>query len=63
MTMKEGHVLFDSRLRKIVAQEEKAGFKEIVYKDLTLSLIVSPGQIVFIATQPAFDPVIQIIRK
>lgn len=63
MTIAEGHILFDSRLNKIVDRSEKPGFREVKYKDLNLSVIVNPGQIVFIATQPAFDAVTNIIRK
>ncbi len=63
MTMTEGHILFDSRSGEIVHKSEKPGFKEIKYRDLNLSVIVNPGQIVFIATQPAFDSVVKIIRK
>jgi hypothetical protein len=63
MTMKEGYILFDSRLGKIVDEGTEPGFKEIKYKDLKLSLIINKGQIIFIATQPAFDPAVKIIRR
>ena len=63
MTLKEGCVLFDSRLNKTVDKSEKPGFKEIEYGDLKLSLIINKGQIIFIATQPAFDPAVGIIRR
>jgi hypothetical protein len=61
--MKEGHMLYDSRLRKVVAEEAEPGFKEVNYRDLKLSFVVNKGQIIFIATQPAFDPAITLIRK
>ena len=63
MTMREGYAFYDSKIRKLVEAEEKAGYKEIKYGDLNLSLVINPGQLVFIATQPAFDPAIEIIRK
>jgi hypothetical protein len=63
MTMREGYVFYDSSQRKLVEAEEKPGFKEIKYGDLDLSVIVDPGNLIFIATQPAFDPAAEIIRK
>ena len=63
VTMKEGFILFDSRRDKVARKGDKIGFTEIKYEDLRLSFIVNKGQIVFIATQPAFDRVVSIIRK
>jgi hypothetical protein len=63
MTMKEGHVIFDSKIDKIVDKSNAAGLKDVQYKKLKLSLVVNARQIVFIATQPAFDSVSQIIKK
>ena len=63
MKMKEGHILYDSRLNKTVDKGEESGFKEIEYNDLKLSIIIKKGQIIFIATQPAFDPAVEILRR
>ena len=63
LTMEEGHVLFDSRLGKIADKSEETGFRKIKYSDLTLSIQVKRRQLVFIVTEPDFDPVMHIIRK
>ena len=61
--MTEGYVLYDSRLGKVVQKDTKIGFREIKYQDRTLSLVINKDQIFFIATLPAFDAAVTIMKK
>lgn len=63
LTIKSGHVFYDSKLRKIVDKDGKSGNRSIAYKNININVLVSEGQIMFITTQPAFDSVAEIMAK
>lgn len=63
LSFSEGHILYDSMLRKIVDKKDDSGSRSVTHKDLNLFITVSPEQIVYIATQPSFDTVAEIMIK